>query len=91
MIESFDGLISIDTTRHSYLREVLLDWEIFYSLNEAKMPIEMWRNHYNTVRRHSSLGSRPPAPVRITAGPPSAALRSTQQRKNVELLEQEMV
>ncbi|RDD65260.1 hypothetical protein DU478_15240, partial [Thalassococcus profundi] len=24
--------------------------------------IERWRRHYNTVRPHSSLGYRPPAP-----------------------------
>ncbi|MGH6675370.1 MAG: integrase core domain-containing protein, partial [Xanthobacteraceae bacterium] len=24
--------------------------------------IESWRQHYNTVRPHSSLGYRPPAP-----------------------------
>jgi len=50
-------LISIDTTRHSYLREELLDREIFYRLNEAKMLIVMWRNHYNTVRLHSSVNA----------------------------------
>ncbi len=45
------------------MRYELLDGEIFYSLLEAKIIIERWRNHYNTVRPHSSLGGRPPAPV----------------------------
>ena len=36
--------------------------EIFYTLKEAKIVIENWRRHYNTVRPHSSLGYRPPAP-----------------------------
>jgi transposase InsO family protein len=31
-------------------------------LKEAKIIIEAWRRHYNTVRLHSSLGYRPPAP-----------------------------
>jgi putative transposase len=44
------------------LRDELLNGEIFYTLNEAKIVIEVWRRHYNTVRPHSSLGYRPPAP-----------------------------
>jgi transposase InsO family protein len=44
------------------LRDELLNGEIFYSLNEARILIEQWRQHYNTVRPHSSLGYRPPAP-----------------------------
>jgi len=32
---------------------------------EAKVLIERWRHHYNTVRPHSSLGYRPPAPEAI--------------------------
>ena len=44
------------------LRDELLDGEIFYSLAEAKIVIESWRRHYNSVRPHGSLGYRPPAP-----------------------------
>ena len=44
------------------LRDELLNGEIFYSLKEAKIIIEQWRQHYNTKRPHSSLGYRPPAP-----------------------------
>jgi putative transposase len=44
------------------LRDELLNGEIFYTLNEARIVIESWRRHYNTVRPHSSLGYRPPAP-----------------------------
>ena len=44
------------------LRDELLNGEIFYSLKEAQVVIEKWRKHYNTVRPHSSLGYRPPAP-----------------------------
>ena len=47
---------------NSKLRDELLKGEIFYTLQEAKVIIESWRRHYNTVRPHSSLGYRPPAP-----------------------------
>jgi len=54
-IESFNGK----------LRDELLAGEMFYSLKEAKVLIERWRVHYSTVRPHSSLGYRPPAPETI--------------------------
>jgi len=44
------------------LRDELLDQEIFYTLQEARVLIEWWRQHYNTVRPHSALNYRPPAP-----------------------------
>jgi transposase InsO family protein len=43
-------------------RDDLLNGEIFYSLREAQVVIEQWRWHYNSVRPHSSLGYRTPAP-----------------------------
>jgi transposase InsO family protein len=43
------------------LRDELLDGEIFYSLKEARIVIESWRHHYNTVRPHESWGYKPPA------------------------------
>ena len=52
-IESFNGK----------MRDELLAREIFYSLKEAQIMIEMWTKHYNTVRPHSSLGYRPPVPA----------------------------
>ena len=54
-IESFNGK----------LRDELLNREIFYSLEEAKILIEKWRNEYNQIRPHSSLGYRPPAPETV--------------------------
>jgi putative transposase len=36
-------------------RDELLNGEIFYSLKEAKIVIEQWRKHYNTIRPHSAL------------------------------------
>jgi len=47
------------------LRDELLNGEIFYTLHEARVLIERWRHHYNTVRPHSALGYRPPAPETI--------------------------
>jgi len=54
-IESFNGK----------LRDELLNREIFYSLREAKVIIEQWRKEYNTIRPHSSLHYRPPAPEAV--------------------------
>ena len=64
------------------LRDELLNGEIFYTLKEAGILIEQWRKHYNTVRPHSSLGYKPPAPEAILprpAGLPYATLRAVQQ------------
>jgi transposase InsO family protein len=51
-IESFNGK----------LRDELLDREVFDTLLEAKVLVGRWRQMYNTVRPHSSLGYRAPAP-----------------------------
>jgi len=51
-VESFNGK----------LRDELLKRESFDTLLEAKVLIERWRQTYNTVRPHSALGYRPPAP-----------------------------
>ncbi len=50
------------------LRYELLNGEIFYTLREAQVLIEQWRVHYNTIRPHSALGYRPPAPEIIVPG-----------------------
>ena len=50
------------------LRDELLNGEIFYTLKEAQVLIEQWRKEYNTVRPHSSLGYKPPAPETIAEG-----------------------
>ena len=43
-------------------RDELLNGEVFYTLQEAQIIIEQWPKHYNTIRPHSALGYRPPAP-----------------------------
>ena len=57
--ESFNGT----------LRNGLLNREIFYWLQEARVLVEHWRREYNTVRPHSSLAYRPPAPDAIRPEP----------------------
>ena len=47
---------------HGKLRDECLNGEIFYSLKEAQIVIELWREEYNTRRPHSALDYRPPAP-----------------------------
>jgi putative transposase len=56
---------------HGKLRAELMNREIFDTLLEAKVLVERWRRYYNTLRPHSSLGYRPPAPEAIQ--PPSLA------------------
>jgi len=51
-VESFNGK----------LRDELLNREVFYTLQEAKVLIEQWRQEYNGVRPHSALRYKPPAP-----------------------------
>jgi len=51
------------------LRDELLNGEIFETLLEAKVLIERWRQEYNTVRPHSSLGYRPPASEAVESIP----------------------
>jgi len=50
-------------------RDALLNGEIFYSMKEATILVELWRRHYNTVRPHSSLNYKPPAPQAILPTP----------------------
>ena len=46
-------------------RDELLNGEIFYTLKEARIIIERWRRHFNTIRPHSALGWKPPCPETI--------------------------
>jgi len=65
-VESFNGK----------LRDELLNREIFYTLLEAKVLIERWRQHYNWIRPHSALGYRPPAPEGVLIGASAAGCAS---------------
>ena len=55
------------------LRDELLNVEIFDTLLEAKVLVERWRREYNTIRPHSSLGYRPPAPEAVQPWLPASA------------------
>ena len=57
--ESFNGTLG----------DEVLKREIFFNLAEAKVLIEQWRREYNTIRPHSSLGYRPPAPEAVRPDP----------------------
>jgi transposase InsO family protein len=59
---------SIESLKGKF-RDELLNREIFYTLQEAQVMIEQGRREYNTVRPHSALGDRPPAPAAILARP----------------------
>ena len=39
--------------------------QIVLMLREAEVPVGRWKKEYNTVRPHSSLNYRPPAPEAI--------------------------
>lgn len=56
------------------LRDECLNTELFYTLREAQIIIERWRREYNTIRPHSSLGYRPPAPETILPADPACAI-----------------
>ena len=63
---------------NSKLRDELLDGEIFYSLNEARIVIESWRRHYNAVRPYGSLDYKTPAPEVFV---PALAARAASQSR----------
>jgi putative transposase len=67
------------------LRDELLNGEIFYTLAEARILIERWRRHYNTVRPHSSLGYKPPTPQTILPKPPKPQYDQTVRTLSVQL------
>jgi len=62
-IESFNGKF----------RDEFLNGEIFFTLFEAKVLIERWRQHYNTKRPLSSLDYRPPTPETLEFRPLKSA------------------
>ena len=56
-VESFNGTMANE----------LLNRELFDTLYEAKVLLARWVREYNTVRPHSALGYRPPAPQTVMA------------------------
>ena len=58
-VESFNGK----------LRDELLNGARFYTLQEARVIVDGWRQRDTTHRPHRALGSRPPAPETRTFAP----------------------
>ena len=50
---------------NSRMADELLNREIFDTIYEAKVLLGRWVREYNTVRPHSALGYRPPAPEAV--------------------------
>ncbi len=66
---------------NSKLRDDFLKGEIFYSIKELRVLAGCWRIYYNTIRPHSSLGYKPPAPEawQTEASPGHGKLESTKR------------
>ena len=63
-IESFNGR----------LRDELLNEEVFDTLEGARNALKRWRDDYNHVRPHSSLGGLTPATVRTSSSGPTKGM-----------------
>ncbi len=63
-VESFNGK----------LRDELLDREVFYTLLEVQVLTQQYRQTYNRIRPHSSLGYQPPAPEAVLPAVPVPVL-----------------
>lgn len=70
------------------MRDELFDREIFYSVKEAEILIEMWRKENNTISPHSPLGYKLSVPAAILSQiikfqPVGLTLRLVQTRGQV--------
>ena len=59
--EVFHRLAKQKESFNGKFRGYCLNQHWFASLIDARSTIEDWRNHYNHVRPHRSLGRKPPA------------------------------
>jgi len=57
-----------DYRRNGRLREECLNETLFTSLGHARAVLGAWKDDYNTVRPHSSLGGRTPSEIAAQAG-----------------------
>ena len=64
---------------HARLRDELLDRELFYSVKEAGVLAENWRQEYNHHRPHSSLNYMTPAAFAATCIPSVSATPRPQE------------
>ena len=65
MRATFSGVSLTDNRLHTLSLLHHLDREVFYTLLEVRVLTEQYRQTYNRIRLHSSLGYRPPAPETI--------------------------
>ncbi len=77
-IELGKGLAVVEACRKlgitgTELRDELLNGELFYTLHEARVIVEGWRQRYNTHHPHSALRYRPPTPETRTVAPISVS------------------
>jgi putative transposase len=70
---------------HDKLRDELLNREIFYSLEEAKIILGSWRDEYNAERPHSSLNYQTPNEYAEAYAKPPGATRPRPQQADVSL------
>lgn len=70
LIESFNGR----------LRDECLNVHLFWSVEDARVKLETWREDYNTERPHSALANLPPAAFA------ASTVRKEKQHENRELL-----
>jgi transposase InsO family protein len=67
------------------LQDERLKREIFYTLKEAQFLIQRWRQEYKTIRPHSALGYRSPAPAGIRLIPRELGYSKLRQDLWIEL------
>lgn len=67
------------------MRDEFLNGEIFDTLWEVQVLTERWIRYYNTIRSHSSLHGRPPAPQTII--PMKCQLDQINKGKNLDYVE----
>ena len=56
------------------LRAELLDRDVFFTLLELNVLTEQYRQTYNRIRPHSSMGYQPPAPEAMLTAEPAPVL-----------------
>ena len=69
-VESFNGR----------LRDECLNTNLFFSLPDVREKLESWRQDYNTLRPHGSLGHLPPAEYAQRAVWPHSTITSTSEK-----------
>jgi putative transposase len=64
-----EGKLGVTWSFNGRFRDECLNQEWFRNRREARAMIENWRQHYNEVRPHSSLGYKTPNEFRTASNP----------------------